>query len=203
MDDGNIPGAIDVFSRAAAGDVASQAWLAGLARTRLRALGNRRFGAEGHRLTANGQFAMNRLLTRLSTSMNEPAASARSLMAAAAEIIRQGMAEVAGLVDDSWVSGLNPDASDQSNDPSSQTVHARWHTFDQAVCGLPELHRLVFQVVWFLGAKPGPVAWLIEQSPKDARRIWRQAREMVLAGIARGPEAPRTTDRANPPAGAA
>lgn len=59
----------------------------------------------------------------------------------------------------------------------------RWEAFHAAVDGLPEAHREVFKLVWYLGLDQKAAAETLETSQSTVGRRWREAREMIQAKI--------------------
>jgi RNA polymerase sigma factor (sigma-70 family) len=61
----------------------------------------------------------------------------------------------------------------------------RWEAFHAAVEGLPEEHREVFRLVWYLGLDQKAAAETLGASLSTVGRRWREAREMIQAKIGR------------------
>lgn len=59
----------------------------------------------------------------------------------------------------------------------------RWEAFHTAVEGLPEEHREVFKLVWYLGLDQKAAAEALDTSQSTVGRRWREAREMIQAKI--------------------
>jgi RNA polymerase sigma factor (sigma-70 family) len=59
----------------------------------------------------------------------------------------------------------------------------RWEAFHAAVESLPEEHREVFKLVWYLGLDQQAAAEALETSVSTAGRRWREAREMIQARL--------------------
>lgn len=59
----------------------------------------------------------------------------------------------------------------------------RWEAFHAAVDGLPEEHREVFRLVWYLGLDQKAAAETLGSSQTTVGRRWREAREMIQAKI--------------------
>ena len=55
----------------------------------------------------------------------------------------------------------------------------RWERFHLAVEKLPEEHREVFKMAWYLGASKPTVAKALGMSLRTVERRWQEAREMV------------------------
>jgi RNA polymerase sigma-70 factor (ECF subfamily) len=68
------------------------------------------------------------------------------------------------------------DASDQQED----IPLARWESFHAAVENLPEEHREVFKLVWYLGTDRETAAKTLGMSIRTVGRRWLEAREMVM-----------------------
>jgi RNA polymerase sigma factor (sigma-70 family) len=62
---------------------------------------------------------------------------------------------------------------------------ARWESFHRAVENLPEEHREVFRLVWYLGADRETAAKALNSSVRTVGRRWLEAREMVAQELAR------------------
>lgn len=59
----------------------------------------------------------------------------------------------------------------------------RWEAFHAAVESLPEEHREVFKLVWYLGLDQQATAEALETSVSTVGRRWREAREMIQARL--------------------
>jgi RNA polymerase sigma factor (sigma-70 family) len=59
----------------------------------------------------------------------------------------------------------------------------RWEAFHAAVEGLPEEHREVFKLVWYLGVDQKTAAETLGTSQSTVGRRWREAREMIQAKL--------------------
>lgn len=59
----------------------------------------------------------------------------------------------------------------------------RWEAFHAAVESLPEEHREVFKLVWYLGLDQQAAAEALETSVSTVGRRWREAREMIQARL--------------------
>jgi RNA polymerase sigma factor (sigma-70 family) len=59
----------------------------------------------------------------------------------------------------------------------------RWEKFHAAVDSLPEEHRDVFRLVWYLGADRETAAKNLGMSVRTVGRRWQEAREMVARAI--------------------
>jgi DNA-directed RNA polymerase specialized sigma24 family protein len=57
----------------------------------------------------------------------------------------------------------------------------RWEAFHAAVEKLPDEHREVFKMAWYLGADKPTVAKSLGMSLRTVERRWQEAREMVRA----------------------
>jgi RNA polymerase sigma factor (sigma-70 family) len=60
----------------------------------------------------------------------------------------------------------------------------RWEQFHAAVEALPEVHREVFKLVWYLGADRDAAAKTLGLSVRTVGRRWQEAREMVSRAMA-------------------
>jgi RNA polymerase sigma factor (sigma-70 family) len=63
----------------------------------------------------------------------------------------------------------------------------RWEAFHAAVEALPEEHREVFRLVWYLGADRETAATTLGLSIRTVGRRWQEARQMVTAAMAEEP----------------
>lgn len=63
----------------------------------------------------------------------------------------------------------------------------RWESFHAAVESLPEEHREVFRLVWYLGADRETAAKTLGLSVRTVGRRWQEAREMVAAALKNSP----------------
>jgi RNA polymerase sigma factor (sigma-70 family) len=59
----------------------------------------------------------------------------------------------------------------------------RWEEFHAAVENLPEEHREVFRLVWYLGTDRETTAKTLGLSIRTVGRRWQEAREMVAAAL--------------------
>jgi RNA polymerase sigma-70 factor (ECF subfamily) len=59
----------------------------------------------------------------------------------------------------------------------------RWETFHQAVENLPDEHREVFKLVWYLGADRETAAKTLGLSVRTVGRRWQEARELVAQAV--------------------
>ncbi|MCE9630779.1 MAG: sigma-70 family RNA polymerase sigma factor [Planctomycetia bacterium] len=59
----------------------------------------------------------------------------------------------------------------------------RWTLFHEAIEGLREDQREIFQLVWYLGADQKTIASLLEISERTVKSRWREAREAVRAAL--------------------
>ena len=61
----------------------------------------------------------------------------------------------------------------------------RWEAFHEAVQTLPDEHREVFQLIWYLGIDQQAAAEALGLSITTVGRRWREAREMIKKTVAR------------------
>lgn len=59
----------------------------------------------------------------------------------------------------------------------------RWETFHRAVENLPDDHREVFKLVWYLGADRETAAKTLGLSVRTVGRRWQEARELVAQAV--------------------
>ena len=64
----------------------------------------------------------------------------------------------------------------------------RWTLFHEAIGGLSDDQREIFQLVWYLGADQKTIASLLDISERTVKSRWREAREAVRAAL--GGQAP-------------
>jgi RNA polymerase sigma factor (sigma-70 family) len=62
----------------------------------------------------------------------------------------------------------------------------RWEAFHNAVEALPDEHREVFKLVWYLGADRETAAKTLRSSVRTVGRRWQEAREMVARAVEAG-----------------
>ena len=62
----------------------------------------------------------------------------------------------------------------------------RWEAFHAAVEALPDEHREVFKLVWYLGADRETAAKTLRSSVRTVGRRWQEAREMVARAVEAG-----------------
>ena len=76
-----------------------------------------------------------------------------------------------------------------TGDSDDEIPLGRWEKFHAAVENLPEEHREVFRLVWYLGADRETAAKNLGLSIRTAGRRWQEARELVAAALANDAEA--------------
>lgn len=59
----------------------------------------------------------------------------------------------------------------------------RWTLFHEAIAGLAEDRREVFQLVWYIGADQKTIARLLDCSERTVKTRWREAREAVRSAL--------------------
>lgn len=59
----------------------------------------------------------------------------------------------------------------------------RWEAFHRAVENLPDEHREVFKMAWYLGAEKPSVAKALGLSLRTVERRWQEARALVAAAL--------------------
>ena len=59
----------------------------------------------------------------------------------------------------------------------------RWESFHRAVENLPEEHREVFKLVWYLGADRETAAKTLGLSVRTVGRRWQEARALVAQAV--------------------
>lgn len=82
------------------------------------------------------------------------------------------------------------DEAEDAGDSNDAIPLGRWESFHRAVENLPEEHREVFRLVWYLGADRETAAKALYSSVRTVGRRWLEAREMVAQELAReyGPD---------------
>ena len=76
------------------------------------------------------------------------------------------------------------DEAEDAGDSDDEIPLARWEKFHAAVENLPEEHREVFRLVWFLGADRETAAKNLGLSIRTVGRRWQEARELVAQALA-------------------
>jgi RNA polymerase sigma factor (sigma-70 family) len=75
------------------------------------------------------------------------------------------------------------DAEDAGDGHDEELPLERWESFHRAVENLPEEHREVFKLVWYLGADRETAAKTLGLSIRTVGRRWQEAREMVANAV--------------------
>ena len=78
------------------------------------------------------------------------------------------------------------EAEDSGNGLEEELPLERWESFHRAVENLPEEHREVFRLVWYLGADRETTAKTLGLSVRTVGRRWQEAREMVARAVESG-----------------
>jgi len=73
----------------------------------------------------------------------------------------------------------------RDSDRGEEIPLGRWESFHRAVENLPDEHREVFRMVWYLGADRETAAKVLNSSVRTVGRRWLEAREMVAEALAR------------------
>jgi RNA polymerase sigma-70 factor (ECF subfamily) len=71
------------------------------------------------------------------------------------------------------------DEAPQDGEQDEEIPMARWEAFHAAVEGLPEEHRQVFKLAWYLGLDQNAVATTLGLSRRTVQRKWLEARELI------------------------
>jgi RNA polymerase sigma factor (sigma-70 family) len=79
---------------------------------------------------------------------------------------------------------LVDEAADE-RDTDDEIPLGRWESFHKAVENLPEAHREVFRLVWYLGADRETTANTLGLSVRTVGRRWLEARELVAEALER------------------
>lgn len=75
------------------------------------------------------------------------------------------------------------EAEDAGDGLEEELPLERWEAFHAAVESLPEEHREVFKLVWYLGADRDTAAKTLGLSVRTVGRRWQEAREMVARSV--------------------
>ncbi|MGB8853223.1 MAG: sigma-70 family RNA polymerase sigma factor [Pirellulales bacterium] len=78
---------------------------------------------------------------------------------------------------------LIDEAEDAGDGLKEELPLERWEAFHAAVENLPEEHREVFKLVWYLGADRETAAKTLGLSVRTVGRRWQEAREMVARAV--------------------
>lgn len=79
---------------------------------------------------------------------------------------------------------LVDEARDTANDDHDEEIPLdRWESFHAAVENLPDEHRELFKLVWYLGLDQPTVAATLGMSLRTLGRRWQEAREMVAKAV--------------------
>lgn len=71
------------------------------------------------------------------------------------------------------------DEAPQNGEQDEEIPMARWEAFHAAVEQLPEEHREVFRLAWYLGLDQNAVAKTLGLSRRTVQRKWQEAREII------------------------
>jgi RNA polymerase sigma factor (sigma-70 family) len=71
------------------------------------------------------------------------------------------------------------DEAPQDGKQEEEIPMARWEAFHKAVEQLPEEHREVFRLAWYLGLDQNAVAQTLGLSRRTVQRKWQEARELI------------------------
>lgn len=75
------------------------------------------------------------------------------------------------------------DEAEDAQEEHEEIPLARWESFHAAVENLPDEHREVFKLVWYLGADRETAAKTLGMSIRTVGRRWMEAREMVTRTV--------------------
>jgi RNA polymerase sigma factor (sigma-70 family) len=78
---------------------------------------------------------------------------------------------------------LVDEAEDHGDSLEEELPLERWESFHAAVENLPEEHREVFKLVWYLGADRETAAKTLGLSVRTVGRRWQEARELVARAV--------------------
>jgi len=74
----------------------------------------------------------------------------------------------------------------QDGEQDEEIPMARWEAFHAAVEQLPEEHREVFRLAWYLGLDQNAVAKTLGLSRRTVQRKWQEAREIIAKTMGEG-----------------
>jgi RNA polymerase sigma factor (sigma-70 family) len=192
------------LKRLAEGDDSARAKLLEICDGRLRKLSHRLLGkfARVRRWDNTDDVAQNAAM-RLYRALGETVPdSSRGLMGLMATVIQRELLDLArkhagamsyaanhgtnireGTVSGVFVVDETPDVGDGLED---EIPLDRWEAFHAAVEALPEEHREVFKLVWYLGTDRETATKTLGMSIRTVGRRWQEAREMVERAIGGG-----------------
>jgi len=192
------------LERLAAGDDSARDEILEVCNDRLRELSSRLLGkfARVRRWDDTGDVAQNAAL-RLYRALGETVPSSpRGLMGLMATQIQRELLDLArkhaGPMSYAMNHGTNvrdgtdgdvflvDEAEDVGDSDRGEEIPlGRWESFHRAVENLPEEHREIFGLVWYLGADRETAAKALNSSVRTIGRRWLEAREMVAEELAR------------------
>jgi RNA polymerase sigma factor (sigma-70 family) len=190
----------DCLAKLAAGEDSARAVLLEMCDARLHELAHRLLGkfAKVRRWDDTGDVAQNAAM-RLYRALGETVPdSPRGLMGLMATQIQRELIDLARKYSgpmsyaanhetnvrrlDTGDACIVDEAADRG-DADEEVPLDRWEAFHAAVEALPEEHREVFKLVWYLGLDQQAAADTLGMSLTTAGRRWREAREMIRARI--------------------
>lgn len=205
-DDNNLDAALaGCLKRLAAGDESAREEIVERSNDRVRELSSRLLGkfAKVRRWDDTGDVAQNAAM-RLYRALGETVPETpRGLMGLIATQIQRELIDLARKHAGPLSYAQNHDTNVR-DDPSGGTAFVidgaadggdgldeeipleRWEEFHAAVEGLPEEHREVFKLVWYLGTDRETTARTLGLSVRTVGRRWQEAREMVTAVLNSG-----------------
>ena len=77
-------------------------------------------------------------------------------------------------------------AQSSDSDSDEELPLERWESFHVAVEQLPDEHREVFKLAWYLGLDQNAVAETLGLSRKTVQRKWQEAQEMIAKTMGEG-----------------
>jgi RNA polymerase sigma factor (sigma-70 family) len=203
--DGDLDVAIAAcLKRLAEGDDSARAKLLEICDGRLRKLSHRLLGkfAKVRRWDSTDDVAQNAAM-RLYRALGETVPdSARGLMGLMATVIQRELLDLArkhaGAMSYATNHGTNiregtdggvfvvDETPDVGDGLEEEIPLDRWEAFHAAVEALPEEHREVFKLVWYLGTDRETAAKTLSMSIRTVGRRWQEAREMVELAVGAG-----------------
>lgn len=190
------------LSRLASGDASARDEILEVCNDRLRKLSSRLLGkfARVKRWEDTGDIAQNAAL-RLYRALAETVPdSPRGLMGLMATQIQRELIDLtrkyAGPMSYAANHGTNVrdgadgdvflvDEAEDERDQNDDIPLGRWESFHAAVESLPQEHREVFKLVWYLGADRESAAKTLGMSIRTVGRRWLEARELVTEALAK------------------
>ena len=193
----------ECLSRLAAGDQCARDRIIELCQGRLRELSSRLLGkfAKVRRWDNTDDVAQNAAL-RLYRALGDTVPdSPRGLMGLMATQIQRELLDLArkhsgpmsyaknhdtNVRDGSQGDVFLVEEAAQKSDADEEIPMARWEQFHSAVEQLPEEHREVFKLAWYLGLDQNATAKALGLSRRTVQRKWQEAQDMIAKLMGNG-----------------